>query len=71
MTTEPTPEHVNQTEEILRKLGKMYEFHIYEGAGHGFFATDRPNYRPVQATDALDEGLRLLREISVLTRRRL
>jgi hypothetical protein len=25
---------------------------MYEGAGHGFFAVDRPNYRPVQATDA-------------------
>ena len=23
----------------------------YDGAGHGFFATDRPNYRPAQAVD--------------------
>jgi carboxymethylenebutenolidase len=48
----PNPEQVAQTEEILKKLGKTYEFHMYEGAGHGFFAVDRPNYRPVQATDA-------------------
>ena len=48
----PNPEQVNQTEEILRKHGKTYEFHRYEGAGHGFFAVDRPNYRSVQATDA-------------------
>ena len=32
-------------------LGKDYEFHRYDGAGHGFFATDRPNYRPEQAVD--------------------
>lgn len=49
---EPDPEQVNKTEEILRKNGKTYEFHRYDGAGHGFFAVDRPGYRPVQATDA-------------------
>jgi carboxymethylenebutenolidase len=48
----PDPDQVNRTEEVLRKLGKDYEFHRYDGAGHGFFATDRPNYRPEQATDA-------------------
>jgi len=48
----PSPEQVAATEEILRKNGKTYEFHMYEGAGHGFFATDRPGYRAVQATDA-------------------
>ena len=48
----PTPEQVNQTEAILQRHGKVYEFHRYDGAGHGFFATDRPNYRPEQATDA-------------------
>lgn len=48
----PTPEQVNQTEEILKKLGKTYEFHRYDGAGHGFFAVDRPGYRSMQATDA-------------------
>jgi carboxymethylenebutenolidase len=47
----PTPDQVNRTEEVLRRLGKTYEFHRYDGAGHGFFATDRPNYRPEQATD--------------------
>ena len=51
----PTPEQVAQTEEILKKHGKVYEFHMYEGAGHGFFAVDRPGYRPVQATDAWEK----------------
>jgi carboxymethylenebutenolidase len=48
----PTPEDVNKTEEDLKKHGKDYEFHRYDGAGHGFFAVDRPGYRPVQATEA-------------------
>jgi carboxymethylenebutenolidase len=47
----PNREHVNKTEEVLKKLGKTYEFHRYDGAGHGFFATPRPGYRPEQATD--------------------
>ena len=48
----PDPEQVNKTEEILKNLGKSYEFHRYDGAGHGFFAVDRPGYRSEQATDA-------------------
>jgi carboxymethylenebutenolidase len=28
---------VNQHEEELKKNGKTYEFHRYDGAGHGFF----------------------------------
>ena len=48
----PTPEQVDRTEAALREHGKEYEFHRYDGAGHGFFAVDRPAYRPEQATDA-------------------
>ena len=47
----PDPDQVNRTEEVLKQLGKQYEFHRYDGAGHGFFATDRANYRPEQAVD--------------------
>ena len=43
---------MDRTEAELKRLGKDYEFHRYDGAGHGFFAVDRPGYRPVQATDA-------------------
>jgi carboxymethylenebutenolidase len=48
----PTVEHVNETEEELKRHGKVYEFHRYDGVGHGFFATDRPAYRAAQAVDA-------------------
>ena len=47
----PTPEQVNQHEAELKKHGKTYEFHRYDGAGHGFFYYDRPNYRQEQAVD--------------------
>lgn len=51
----PTPEDVDATEAELKKHRKTYEFHRYDGAGHGFFAVDRPGYRPVQATEAWGE----------------
>ena len=47
----PSPDQVDRTEEVLKRLGKNYEFHRYDGAGHGFFASDRPGYRPEQAVD--------------------
>lgn len=54
----PSVEQVDRTEEALRRHGKAYEFHRYDGAGHGFFAVDRPGYRPEQATDAWGEVFR-------------
>lgn len=47
----PTPEQVNQLEQVLKQYGKEYEFHRYDGAGHGFFYHNRPNYRQEQAVD--------------------
>jgi len=47
----PSPEQVNQHEAELKKHGKQYEFHRYDGAGHGFFYYDRPMYRVEQALD--------------------
>lgn len=47
----PTPDQVNRTEEALQRAGKTYEFHRYDGAGHGFFAVERAAYRPEQAVD--------------------
>jgi len=47
----PTPEQVNTHEEALKQAGKDYEFHRYDGAGHGFFYHDRPAYRQQQAMD--------------------
>ena len=47
----PSPEQVNQHEEALKAAGKDYEFHRYDGAGHGFFYYDRAAYRQEQAMD--------------------
>ena len=48
----PSPEQVNLHEEELKKHGKDYEFHRYDGAGHGFLYYDRGAYRQEQAVDA-------------------
>ncbi len=47
----PPPEQVKQHEEELKRHGKDYEFHMYAGAGHGFFYHDRGAYRVEQAMD--------------------
>jgi len=47
----PAPEETAQIDRELDRLGKTHEFHTYPGAGHCFFATDRPMYRPEAATD--------------------
>src|SRR5579862_4342922 len=47
----PSPAHVARIESELKAHAKTYEFHSYEGAGHGFFSVDRPGYRPDAATD--------------------
>lgn len=49
--TSPTPEQVARHEQELKKYGKDYQFHIYPGAGHGFFYHHRPMYRQAQAVD--------------------
>ena len=48
----PPPDQVDQHEAALKRHNKDYEFHRYDGAGHGFFYYDRPAYRPQQAMDA-------------------
>ena len=47
----PTPEQVAIHEQELKKHGKNYEFHMYQGAGHGFFYYHRPAYRAEHAVD--------------------
>ena len=51
----PTPEQVNLHEDELKKNGKNYEFHRYDGAGHGFLYYDRAAYRQEQAVDAWEK----------------
>ena len=48
----PSPEQVDEHEAALKAQEKQYEFHRYDGAGHGFFYYDRPAYRQEQAVDA-------------------
>lgn len=47
----PSPDHVAELDDLLDRAGKPHEFHSYQGAGHAFFAVDRPSYRPAAAVD--------------------
>lgn len=47
----PSPEQVDELDRILTDNDKPHEFHRYDGAGHAFFAVDRPSYRVAAATD--------------------
>lgn len=47
----PSPEQVDQHEAELKKHGKDYEFHRYDGASHAFFYYQTPAYRPEAAMD--------------------
>jgi carboxymethylenebutenolidase len=48
----PSRADVDKTEEVLKKMGKPYEFHRYDGAGHAFFNWHAASYRQQQADDA-------------------
>jgi carboxymethylenebutenolidase len=54
--THPSPDEVAELAQALRAAGKDHEFHTFDDAGHGFFATDRPSYSP----QAAGEGWRLV-----------
>ncbi|GIG85369.1 dienelactone hydrolase family protein [Plantactinospora endophytica] len=47
----PSPAQTDELSAELTRLGKPHEFHTFDGAGHGFFAVDRPGYRPLAATE--------------------
>ncbi len=47
----PTVDEVRQIEAELKRLGKTYDFHVFEGASHAFFSPDRPSYRQAAATE--------------------
>ncbi len=48
----PSPEETAVLAAALTAAGKTFDFHTYEGAGHAFFAVDRPAYRPETAVAA-------------------
>jgi carboxymethylenebutenolidase len=56
--TAPSVADVDDLDKLLTELGKEHEFHRYDGAGHAFFAVDRPAYRPQAAMD----GYRRIRD---------
>jgi carboxymethylenebutenolidase len=58
----PNRDQVNRTEAELKRLGKSYEFHRYDGAGHAFFNTSRVAYRPEQAADGWRKVFAFLRK---------
>ena len=58
----PNADQVNRTEATLKRLGKTYEFHRYDGAGHAFFNTSRSAYRPEQAADGWGKVFAFLRK---------
>ena len=51
----PSPEQVNELDEILTSQGKPHEFHRYDDAGHAFFSVDRPAYRVAAANDGWEQ----------------
>ena len=51
----PPPDQVDQHEAELKRLGKNYEFHRYDGAGHGFWYYHTPMYRFEQAMDSWEK----------------
>jgi carboxymethylenebutenolidase len=51
----PSPEETAELGRALEAQGKNFEFHTYPGAGHSFFAADRPAYRPEAANEGWAE----------------
>ncbi|MGH7667377.1 MAG: dienelactone hydrolase family protein, partial [Candidatus Dormibacteria bacterium] len=51
----PSPAETAELEAQLKEHGAEYEFHTYPGAGHSFFAADRPSYRPEAAQEGWQE----------------
>jgi carboxymethylenebutenolidase len=51
----PSPEEVDTLEAELKKQKKNYEFHRYDGAGHGIWYYDKPLYRQEQAMDSWEK----------------
>jgi carboxymethylenebutenolidase len=50
--TFPSPEQNDMLAAALESAGKEFTFRTYDGAGHAFFAVDRPSYR----VEAANEG---------------
>lgn len=53
----PAVDDVGKIESELKKHGKIYDFKMYRGAGHGFFCEERDSYHEASAKDAWDRTL--------------
>jgi carboxymethylenebutenolidase len=51
----PTIEQNEMLAAALTKAGKDFTFRTFDGAGHAFFAVDRPSYRPESAVEGWGE----------------
>ena len=49
------PEHVEAFTGKLKQLGKNFSSHVYAGAGHGFFCSDRASFNADAAKDAWEK----------------
>ncbi len=49
--TFPSPEQNEALAAALTAAGKEFTFRTFDGAGHAFFSTDRPSYRPEAAVE--------------------
>ena len=58
----PSPEQVDAHEAALKKYGKQYSFHRYDGAGHAFWSYDRDAYRPKQAMESWERVFEFFEE---------
>jgi len=57
----PSPDDVNDYEAALKEAGVSYEFHRYDGAGHGFQDFhDQNRYRKAQSEDAWGKAIAFL-----------
>ena len=53
----PSPAQVDRHEDELKKHGKEYVFHRYDGAGHAIWNYAGESYRPVAAMDSWNKAL--------------
>ncbi|MFC0039609.1 dienelactone hydrolase family protein [Actinomadura rayongensis] len=51
----PAQTEVDELARVLTEHGKDFEFHSYDGAGHAFFAVDRPSYNVAAANDGWEK----------------
>ena len=49
--------HVQEFQKRLKKEGKNFEVHLYQGCGHAFFNDTRDTYRPEAARDAWEKTI--------------